>query len=255
MSATTMSGVAGEERDDLSRAESRAIRKRSQRLLVELLRPLRRRLVLTLAVVIVATGASVAGPALIAVGVDKGVPALAEGNWVPLALAGAAFLFASLASAVLIGWFRVLQARISQAVLFDLRRRVFQQTQRLSLDFHESYTSGRIISRQTSDLDSIRELLDEGLGNLVSGAFFTLFTAVALILIDPVSGLVLAGALIPLWFLVRWFQTRSQRLFRITRVTSARLIVKFVETMTGIRAVKAFRTEERNRGKFGGHVE
>ncbi|WP_210507302.1 ABC transporter ATP-binding protein [Naasia sp. SYSU D00057] len=253
--STTMSGVAGEDRDDLSRQESRSMRLRSRRLLLELLRPLRRSIILTLVVVVFATLAQVAGPALIAFGIDRGVPALIDGDVLPLALAGAGFLASSAVGAVLIGWYRILQARISQAVLFDLRRRVFQHTQRLSLDFHESYTSGRIISRQTSDLDSIRELLDEGIGNLVSGAFYTVFTAVALVLLDAPSGLVLAVALIPLWFLVRWFQKRSQRLFRATRVASARMIVQFVETMTGIRAVKAFRKEGRNQQKFGELVE
>ena len=63
----------------------------------------------------------------------------------------------------------MLTARISQAMLIDLRKRVFLHTQRLSLEFHEQYTSGRIISRQTSDLDSIRELLDCGINELVSG--------------------------------------------------------------------------------------
>ncbi len=71
------------------------------------------------------------------------------------------------------------------------------------------------------------------------------FTAVALVLLDPTSGLVLAVSLVPLWFLIRWFQTNSQTLFRATRVTSARVIVHFVETMTGIRAVQAFRKESR----------
>jgi len=66
-----------------------------------------------------------------------------------------------------------------------------------------------------------------------------------------VSALVIAGSLIPLAFLTRWFQTRSQRGFRLTRVVSARVIVKFVETMTGIRAVKAFRKEDRNDEEFG----
>jgi hypothetical protein len=55
--------------------------------------------------------------------------------------------------------------------------------------------------------------------------------------------------------LTRWFQVRSQQLFRATRVFSARLIVHFVETMTGIRAVKAFRKESRNEAEYAGHVE
>ncbi|MCU1571684.1 MAG: transporter [Naasia sp.] len=255
MSTASVSGVTGEERDDLSRTESRSMRKRSQRLLLTLLRPLRKQMALTLAVVILSTAAQVAGPTLVAVGIDQGVPALAAGDWLPLVLAGGGFLASIVMGSLLIGWYRVLQARISQAVLFDLRRQVFRQTQGLSIDFHESYTSGRIIARQTSDLDSIRELLDEGLGNLVSGVFYTLFTALALVLLDPQSGLVLAVAVIPLWFLVRWFQTRSQRQFRVTRTASARLIVQFVETMTGIRAVKAFRKEEQNREKFAGLTE
>ncbi|BDI23794.1 ABC transporter ATP-binding protein [Herbiconiux sp. L3-i23] len=247
--------VHEEDRDDLDRAESQALRRRSVRLLGSLLTPLRRQIALTLAVVIVSTALQVAGPALVAIGIDSGVPALAEGDATPLVLAGGGFVLASIAGGLLIGWYRVLQARIGQEILFELRRRVFRQTQRLSLEFHESYTSGRIISRQTSDLDSIRELLDEGLSNLVSGVFYTLFTAIALIWLDPLSGLVLAGALIPLWFLTRWFQKRSQRLFRRTRVTSARLIVQFVETMTGIRAVKAFRKERRGAERFGELVE
>ncbi len=49
---------------------------------------------------------------------------------------------------MLTAWYTVLAARISQAILFDLRKRVFLHTQRLSLEFHETYTSGRIISRQ-----------------------------------------------------------------------------------------------------------
>jgi ATP-binding cassette subfamily B protein len=60
---------------------------------------------------------------------------------------------------------------------------------------------------------------------------------------------------VPLWFLTRWFQKRSQYLFRESRVASAKLIVFFVETMTGIRAVKAFRKEKRNEKEFGGLVE
>ncbi|MDQ1556836.1 MAG: ATP-binding cassette, subfamily bacterial, partial [Actinomycetota bacterium] len=137
----------------------------------------------------------------------------------------------------------------------DLRKRVFLQTQRLSLEFHETYTSGRIISRQTSDLDSIRELLDSGINQLIQGILYMVFIAIAMFSLDWVSGLVLFGALIPLGFLSRWFQKRSQTLFRQTRVASARLIVQFVETMTGIRAVKAFRKEKRNEVEFGGLVE
>jgi ATP-binding cassette subfamily B protein len=252
----TVTGVAGEERGDYSRAESRAIRARSLRLLGSLLRPLRGRLALTMAVVVTSTALQVAGPALIAYGIDSGLPAILErGDWMPGFLAVAAYLAAGIAGAGLIAWYTVLAARVSQAILFDLRTRMFRHAQRLSLEFHETYTSGRIIARQTSDLEAIRELLDSGINGLVRGILSTAFIAIAIVVLDPASGLVIAGSLVPLGALVWWFQARSQRVFRETRVMSARVIVQFVETMTGIRAVKAFRKERRNQRRFGDLVE
>ncbi|HEV7812205.1 MAG TPA: ABC transporter ATP-binding protein [Leifsonia sp.] len=255
MSTATVLGVEGEERNDFTKEESRQIRRRSLHLLGSLMRPLRLRLILTAVVVVISTAAQVAGPAIIAFGIDNGLPALLKEDWFPLAAAGAAYLLTGVIGAVLIAWYTVLSARISQTILIDLRKRVFLHTQKLSLEFHESYTSGRIISRQTSDLDSIRELLDSGINQLVQGFLYMLFIAIALFTLDWVSGVVLLCSLIPLYFLTRWFQKRSQVLFRISRVASAKLIVQFVETMTGIRAVKAFRKEKRNEKEFGGLVE
>lgn len=254
-SITTM-GVRGEEREDFTKAESKRLRRRSLALLGSLAAPLKLRLVLLGIVVVVSTAGTVAGPALIAWGIDNALPAVMDQNdWVPAFGVVATYIVVAVLGAVLTAWYTVLAARISQAILFDLRKRVFLHTQRLSLEFHETYTSGRIISRQTSDLDSIRELLDSGLNQLIQGVLYMAFTAVALVLLDPTSGLVLAVSLVPLWFLIRWFQTNSQTLFRATRVTSARVIVHFVETMTGIRAVQAFRKESRNRDEYGGFVE
>ncbi|NED92231.1 ABC transporter ATP-binding protein, partial [Streptomyces sp. SID11233] len=54
-----------------------------------------------------------------------------------------------------------LSGRVSQDVLLDLRGRIFRHAQALSVDFHERYTSGRLISRSTTDVESLRELLDE----------------------------------------------------------------------------------------------
>ncbi|MBH0008547.1 ABC transporter ATP-binding protein [Salinibacterium sp. SWN1162] len=248
-------GTSGEERNDYTKDESRQIRQRSLRLLGSLIAPLRARVILTMIVVVVSTAAQVAGPALIAFGIDNALPALIDGNALPLGLTVGAYLLTGIAGASMIAWYTVLSARVSQAILFDLRKRVFLHTQRLSLEFHESYTSGRIIARQTSDLDAIRELLDSGINQLVQGALYMGFIAIAMFSLDWVSGVILFCALVPLAFLTRWFQVRSQLHFRATRTASAKLIVQFVETMTGIRAVKAFRKEERNREEFGGLVE
>lgn len=252
MSTTTVTGTSGEDRSDYTRAESKAIRKRSLRLLGSLVSPVKGQLWLAAIVLVISTAFRVAGPALIAYGIDSALPAAVdELNWLPTIGVVVLYLITGIAGAALIGWYVVVAARLTQAIMLDLRKRIFLHTQRLSLEFHESYTSGRIISRQTSDLDSIRELLDGGLNELVSGILYGGFTLVALLLVDWQSGVILAVMGIPLLLLMRWFYRRSQLVYRESRVVSAKVIVKFVETMTGVRAVKAFRKEVRNDGEFG----
>ncbi|HEY8318755.1 MAG TPA: ABC transporter ATP-binding protein [Amnibacterium sp.] len=249
---TAVIGVQGEERGaDLTVAERKQLRRRSVRLLGSLMRPLRGRLVWTMGLVIVSTALQALGPAVIAWGIDTGLPALEKGMALPLLGSVALYLVAGVLAGTLIAAYTIQTAQVAQAILIDLRKRVFLQTQRLSLEFHEAYTSGRIISRQTSDLDSIRELLDGGVNELVMSVLYMLFTAVGLVLVDPTSGLVLVCSFLPLALLLRWFQRRSEAVFRESRVASAKLIVHFVETMTGMRAVQAFRKEARNNDEYG----
>lgn len=247
----SITGTQNEDRSDYTREESRAIRQRSLRLLGSLVTPLRLRIVVAALVLVVSTALQVAGPILIGIALDRALPQLLENaDWMPAITVTIVYLVAGILGSALIGLYVVLAAKITQAVLLDLRKRIFVHTQRLSLEFHESYTSGRIISRQTSDLDSIRELLDGGLNNLVSGVLFGVFTFIALVIADWQSGLILALAGIPLALLMRWFYKRSQLVYRESRVISAKVIVQFVETMTGIRAVKSFRKEPRNDETF-----
>ncbi|MGO3758923.1 MAG: ABC transporter transmembrane domain-containing protein [Agrococcus casei] len=203
-----------------------------------------------------ATGAAVAGPAIIAFGIDHALPAVLENaDWMPLWGAVIVYIVAAAFAAVLLYVYTVNTAKVSQAVLFSLRSRLFDHAQRLSMEFHETYTSGRLVARQTSDLESIRDLLDQGLNELSRGVLFMAFTLVAMTLLDPVSGLVLIVALVPATLLTIWFYRKSTSLFRETRTTSARMIQYFVETMTGIRAVQAFRNEKKNEREFGDRVE
>ena len=251
--STGIIGTRGEDRSDYTREESRAIRRRSLRLLGSLVSTLRWQLVLAAAVLIVSTVLRVAGPALITYGINTALPAAVDRmDWMPTVGVVAVYLLTAFGGAGLVGWYAVVAARLTQAIMLDLRKRIFLHTQRLSLEFHESYTSGRIISRQTSDLDTIRELLDGGLNELVSGLLYGVFTLGALLLLDWQSGVIIVLMGIPLFFLMRWFYLRSQLVYRESRVISAQVIVKFVETMTGVRAVKAFRKEPRNDDEFGG---
>ena len=248
-------GTNNEERTDLTKTESRFIRQRSRKLLGSLLLPLRARLWLAVAMIFVSTTLRVAGPALIAFAIDWALPRAIEDDFYPLWMVILLYLGAAAFSALMVYYFMILTAKIAQSMLFALRNRMFIHTQKLSVEFHERYTAGRVIARQTSDLESISELLSGGLGELVVGIFFMVFTAGALLILDPISFLVLMAAVIPLAIVTRWFQINTNRGFRAQRVASSTLIQNFVETMTGIRAVKAFRKEGRNEKHFGGLVE
>ncbi|GAA4655551.1 ABC transporter ATP-binding protein [Arthrobacter cryoconiti] len=246
-------GTSGEDRVDLSRADSKAVRARSVRLLGVLLKPVRRRFILTVVLVVLSQAAKVSGPLLIAYGIDVALPALSAQNGasaLQLFVTGGGYMLAALAASSLTAAYLTATARLSQAMLLDLRLQVFRHTQRLSLEFHEKYTSGRIISRQTSDLEALRELLDSGVSDLASGIIFMTLTAVSIFTLDALTGLLVLASAVPMYFLTRWYQRRSQAAYRSSRVVSAKLIVHFIETMSGIKAVKAFRREEANAATY-----
>ena len=251
----SMYGTNDEERTDLTKEESKYVRARSRRLLSSLLNPIKARIYLAIFLGVVSTALRVAGPALIALAIDWALPRAILRQYSELWIVVGVYLSAALATSILTYLFLMLTARLAQQMLFDLRNRMFVHTQKLSVEFHERYTAGRVIARQTSDLESIAELLSGGLNELVIGGLFMTFTAVALFVLDPTSFLILLGALLPLGILTRWFQVKTNRGYRKQRVASSKLIQYFVETMTGIRAVKAFRKEKRNEQHFGGLVE
>ena len=231
---------------EFTKAENRASRRHSRALLGELIRPRRMQVAAVGVMVVLAQAAIVAGPAIIAWGIDHALPALVAGNPGPAFMATALHLTCAIVGAVLTFGFTRQSTVLGQHMLVELRTRVFRHTQRLSLEFHERYTSGRVISRQTSDMEALRELLEFGVPILAGSSLAMVFTASSIVVMDWPTGLVMIIMLIPCIMLTVWFQVRSRSAYRSMRTHSARLIVHFVETMTGIRAVKAFRKQERN---------
>ena len=142
--------------------------------------------------------------------------------------------------------------QLGETVVIELRQRLFAHFQRLPVAFHERYTSGRVISRQVSDIDSISDLFNDGLDALVSAVFSLVLLGAGMLLLDwPLALVVLAG-FGPLAWLTLWFRRESALSYRRTRETMAAVIVHFVETFGGIRAVQAFRREDRNMEIFSG---
>ncbi|GAA4331416.1 ABC transporter ATP-binding protein [Streptomyces venetus] len=220
-------------------------------LLRSLLAPMKARVTVTALLLLLQQAVVQAGPLLVAYAIDRAVPAFRAEDHGPLIAVGAGYLACALAAGGLQFAFVAAAARVSQDVLLDLRGRIFRHAQALSVDFHERYTSGRLISRSTTDVESLRELLDEGLQELVTVILSFVYISAMLLWLDLGLGGVAVASFVPLYALVRLYQRRAGRVYRARSTAIAAVIVKFVETMNGIRPVRAFRREAVNDTDFG----
>ncbi len=247
----TWRGIAAEDVEQMTAGLAAVLRTRARRLLIRLLRPQRARVLGTLLLIVAANLAALAGPWLVGVAIDRGIPPLLHGGHLgPLALSVAGFVAAVLLQAVTTRAFIFEMGRIGETFVIELRRLLFAHFQRLPVAFHEHYTSGRVISRQVSDIDSISDLFNDGLDALVSAVLSLVLVGIGMLLLDwPLALVVLAG-FGPLAWLTFWFRRESAVAYRRTRETIAQVIVHFVETFGGIRAVQAFRREDRNEEIF-----
>ena len=104
-----------------------------------------------------------------------------------------------------------------------------------------------MVARLTSDMDSISELVDGGIDDLVLAGLSVVSVTVVLLVLDPPLAIVTLLSFPFLLWLSRWFAKASTLAYRRTREAVALVIVHFVESLGGIRAVPAFRREPRNR--------
>ncbi|HEX4472982.1 MAG TPA: ABC transporter ATP-binding protein, partial [Nocardioides sp.] len=237
-------GVAADGRDDLTDATTAKLAVRSRRLLADLLRPHRRVLRLLGIAVVIENAARLSIPLLVAKGIDVGIPPIRDHDDVrPLVVIVAIVLAATITQAISRNIFLVRSGKIGQDILFEIRQRVFRHFQRLSPAFHDSYTSGRVISRQTSDIDAIYEMLETGFDGLITAALTLFGTAALLLYLDFKLGLVALACGPFLAWSTNWFRKESAKSYRVTREKVALVIVHFVESMNGIQAVQAFRRE------------
>lgn len=239
-----------EPREQMSPQERAETRERSMALLRQMLHPHRGALALSIISVLLVSGSSAVAPILIARVLDSSVEPLKQGVVSPL-LTLLAFFVAATAVTAIFSWVNVAYTvRVSLGVVVYLRKRVFRHAQSLSVSFHERYTSGKVISRLTSDIDTVRSFLDSGISQLAITLLSMVISAVAIFLLDWRIGLFMLVMGVPIYFLTRWFQKAAVPVFRTMRTESAHLTSRFVETFTGIRAVKAFGAEAQMRYEY-----
>jgi len=246
-------GIAvDEDEEELTASLSVFMRRRSRRLLGDLVRPERGRLIVGTIFTVLHSLAGLSIPLLVGLGIDKGItPALQPGGSLrALYPIIGVFLVVQVIEAATLRGFLSYIGLVGERVLLELRTRVYDHFQKLSVAFYEKFTTGRMMSRLGNDMDAIAELFLTGIIDLPWAILQLLGITVILLVLDPPLAAVTL-AIFPLVFLLsRWFRNKTEVIYRNVRQAVALVYIQFNETLGGIRAVHAFRREPRNQEIF-----
>ena len=234
---------AVDEDSKLDRREAARVLRRAARMLV----PYKRQVVSAGILVTVSTLAVLAGPLLVKVGIDRGI---SQSNERVLNLAVAAFVVVAV---VAYGASRVQVLMISRAgegFLRDLRNRVFDHLLRLSMPFYDREKAGVVVSRMTSDVDALQELIQQGLLQMLASM---LLIVGSVVLMAFVSWQLLLVCLIPVPFVVLAsikFQRDSNEAYLTVRDRIGLTLSSLQEGISGVRVIQAYGREDVEIGRF-----
>ncbi|MDP9231456.1 MAG: ABC transporter ATP-binding protein/permease [Actinomycetota bacterium] len=216
-------------------------------MLVSLTRPYRARTLLSVASLLLATATALAPPFLSKYALDDGIRRHDLGAlwWIVGAFLVAGLLnwAMSYAQTYLTGW-------VGERILADLRTRLFNHLQRLSLGFFERNRAGVIISRLTNDVEAIDQLVTDGVTSLVQNTLTLVGTAILLFILD--WRLALATLLVIPFMSIATiiFRVRSARAYAAVRERLGLLTATLAEDIAGMRIVQAFTRERTNVENF-----
>jgi ATP-binding cassette, subfamily B, multidrug efflux pump len=202
-----------------------------------------------LAILLLLAGACLAlvGPALTQRALDIAIPARDTGL---LATLAALFLAALVLEFMVEYGQSLLTTYIGQRVMYDLRMQIFGHLQRLSISFYDRNPVGRLMTRVTSDVETLNELFSSGVVT-VFGDVFTLVAIMTMMLVIDWRLALVTFSVIPLvWLTARIFRRRVRQAFSDIRVRLARLNAYLQERLSGIRVVQLFGREADSAARF-----
>jgi ATP-binding cassette subfamily B protein len=234
-------GVSAEDRLDAKQA--RQMLRRTARML----RPHAGQVAVALVMVVLWTFTVLAGPWLVRYGIDEGIKPSDEG---PLNLAVAAYVVvAGLAYVTNRVQIRLIST-VGEQFLRDMRTRVFDHLQRLSMPFYDRSKAGVLVSRMTSDVDSLAELIQMGLAMFVSNS---LLLVVSILVLASVSWQLLAVCIValpPVVLASIKFQRDSNEAYLDVRDRIGSTLSHLQEGISGVRVVQAYGREETEISRF-----
>jgi len=184
------------------------------------------------------------GPYLVQVAIDK---AIMPKDFSVLMTVGMVWV-GSLLLAVIISGIRIrFLGRLGQLLMYDLRVRVFSHLQRLSIDFFTEEKAGRLLTRMTSDIEALSNLLQTGLVNLVAQLLALFFILILLFSFNLQLTLILLVFSAPVMFgFTFWFGKNSERGYGVVRNRIAEVLADLQESLSGMRLVISFNRMKHN---------
>jgi ATP-binding cassette subfamily B protein len=235
MRGFSTAGVSAEDKLDAVAARHVLIRT------ARLLRPETRQVVTGLTMVIVWTATVLAGPLLVRWGIDDGIKAR-DGHTLDLAVAG--YVVVAALAYVTNRMQIALISRVGEQFLQELRNRVFAHLQRLSMAFYDRSQAGVLVSRMTSDVDSLAELVQLGLAMFVANGLLLVVSLIVLATVSWQLLLLCSIALPPVILASIKFQRDSNAAYLDVRDRIGNTLSHLQEGITGVRVVQAFTRED-----------
>ncbi|OKI25882.1 ABC transporter [Streptomyces sp. CB03578] len=204
-------------------------------------------LAISLALVALDAGSGLLLPILIRHGIDKGVEdAVLSAVW---AAAGLALVVVVAQWAAQFAETRM-TGRTGERVLYALRVKIFAQLQRLGLDYYERELTGKIMTRMTTDVDSLSSFLQTGLVTAVVSVFTFFGILVALLVLDVELALIVFVTLPVLVVATVVFRRRSVAAYELARDRVSLVNADLQESVSGLRIVQAFRRQGSGAARF-----
>lgn len=219
------------------------------RRLLSYLRPHRKAFAVAFVMLLIATGADVAGPILVKIFIDDYLtPRHFDTN--ALLLLGGGYLLLHLA-AVTMNYFQLLQFnKIAQWVIQQLRIDVFGKVQHLGLSFFDRTPAGSLVSRITNDTEAIKNLYISVLSTFLQEIVFILAIFGAMFVLDWKLGLFCLVFLPAIVMLMQTYRKLSWKVFHVAREKISQLNAQLNESISGMNIIQAFRQERRLRDQF-----
>lgn len=202
--------------------------------------------------VVVETASQQVGPRLVQYGFDHGIRNRDFGVIVACAM----WFLVSVVVAIAAGAGRITwSARLGERILYKLRVAVFTHLQRLGLDFYTKEAAGVVMTRMTSDVESLQMLFQEGFVSLLIQLLTLVFVTIMLFSMNVELALIVTGGVIPVLLAMSWwFRTASDKGYLNARERVAALLGDLQENLAGMRVVTAYNRQRRNYARHRGFV-